>query len=87
MQSQLVGVHHIHATKSAFAAITVQASVDASLGPVEVKLHSRVVTWGDPVHGGDSSAAQDRLEDIVQLQGTKQPAEVRTFSNLLFFPL
>lgn len=78
VQSQLVGVHHIQATKSAFAAITVQASVDASAADrLQVKLHSRVVTWGDPVHGGDSSAAQDRLEDIVQLQGTKQPAELR----------
>ena len=74
MQSQLVGVHHIEATKSAFAAITVQAGVEASKNgeaAVKVTLKSRVVTWGDQLHGGDSSDVQHRLDDIVQLKATK----------------
>lgn len=75
VQSQLVGVHHIEATKSAFAAITVQAGVeaskDASEAAVKVTLKSRVVTWGDQLHGGDSSDVQHRLDDIVQLKATK----------------
>ena len=51
MQSQLVGVHHIEASKSAFAAIKVQAGVDAcvpgvaGVAGVQVKLKSGVVTW------------------------------------------
>ncbi|CAL1135104.1 unnamed protein product [Cladocopium goreaui] len=75
VQSQLVGVHHIEATKSAFAAITVQAGVEASKNAseaaVKVTLKSRVVTWGDQLHGGDSSDVQHRLDDIVQLKATK----------------
>ena len=76
MQSQLVGVHHIEATKSSFAAITVQAGVEASKtasseAAVKVTLRSRVVTWGDQLHGGDSSDVQHRLDDIVQLKATK----------------
>lgn len=88
MQSQLVGVHHIEASKSAFAAIKVQAGVDAcvpgvaGVAGVQVKLKSGVVTWGDQAHGGDSSHVQDRLQDIVQLKATKSLAFVysRNFS-------
>ncbi len=76
MQSQLVGVHHIEASKSAFAAIKVQAGVDACVPGVQVKLMSGVVTWGDQAHGGDSSHVQDRLQDIVQLKATKPLAFV-----------
>jgi len=79
VQSQLVGVHHIEASKSAFAAIKVQAGVDAcvpGVPGVQVKLKSGVVTWGDQAHGGDCSHVQDRLQDIVQLKATKSLAFV-----------
>lgn len=70
VESNLTGVHHIEASKSAFAAISVQANVDASKG-VQVQLRSRVVTWGDPMHGGDSNAVSDRLIDVIEIRATK----------------
>ena len=85
MQSQLVGVHHIEATKSAFAAITVQAGVQTSESgngaSVSVTLKSSVVTWGDQLHGGNCADVQNQLEDIVQLKATKflDPVLIRFF--------
>ena len=45
-KAELVDLHRIHAASGAFAA---------------VRTDGRVVTWGDPRGGGDSSAVVDRL--------------------------
>ena len=59
MQDQLKHVQQIHATRSfsggAFAAILGDGSV---------------VTWGDAGCGADSSAVQDQLKDVQQIQTT-----------------
>ena len=39
----------IHAAETAFAAILTEG---------------RVVTWGDPINGGDSSRVQEQLKDV-----------------------
>ena len=49
------GVQHIQATWGAFAAILADGSV---------------VTWGDADCGGDSSAVQDQLRGVQQVQAT-----------------
>ena len=46
VQAELVNVHRIHAASGAFAA---------------VRRDGRVVTWGDPRGGGDSSAVKKYL--------------------------
>ena len=34
------------------------------------KASGSVTTWGDTAHGGDSSAVQDQLKDVQQIQAT-----------------
>ena len=46
VQAELVNVHRIHAASGAFAAVC---------------RDGRVVTWGDPRGGGDSSAVKKYL--------------------------
>ena len=52
MQDQLKNVQQIPASGGTFAAI---------LGD------GTVVTWGDHGHGGDSTAAQNRLRNVQQI--------------------
>ena len=55
MQDKLKNVQHIQATLSAFAAILTDGSV---------------ISWGDPMRGGDSSGVQDQLVNVQQIQAT-----------------
>ena len=45
----------VHSTHRAFAAVLADGSV---------------VTWGDPLFGGDSSKVQSQLRSLRQVQGT-----------------
>ena len=49
------GVQQVRGTEAAFSAILQDGSV---------------VTWGEPFHGGDSSAVQDQLRSVQQIQVT-----------------
>jgi len=49
-------VQQVQVTETAFAAILADGSV---------------VAWGDPDHGGDSSAVQDQLKNVKQIQPTE----------------
>ena len=40
--------------------------------------HGSVVTWGDPDAGGDSSAVQEKLRNVQQVQAT-----LRAFAAIL----
>ena len=61
MQDQLRSVQQIHSTCYAFAAILADGSV---------------VTWGDPVYGGDSSAVQEQLKGVLQVQSSNWAYDV-----------
>lgn len=52
VQAELLDVQQICGSSWAFAAL---------LGD------KTVVTWGDPLNGGDSSAVKERLQDVVEL--------------------
>lgn len=57
----------------------------AVLGP------SRVITWGDPRHGGDASKVQDQLQHVQDsgfehpVEGKQRTCSNRTFLQLFFF--
>ena len=48
-------MQQVRGTEAAFSAILQDGSV---------------VTWGEPFHGGDSSAVQDQLRSVQQIQVT-----------------
>ena len=52
----LRNVQHIQSTGKAFAAISGNGSV---------------ISWVHPRYGGDSSAIQDQLQNVRQIQGTR----------------
>ena len=51
MQDLLINVQEVVASAGAFAALL---------------SNGRIVTWGDPEKGGDSSAVQEQLQDRVR---------------------
>ena len=55
MEHQLVSVRAIQASSGAFAAI---------------KYDGSVVTWGYRIYGGDSSAVQENLIQVQEIQST-----------------
>ena len=69
MQDQLKGVQQIQACGSAFAAILTDGSV---------------LTWGNKLGGGDSSAVQGQLKGLQQIQTCARAfAAIRTNGSVV----
>eukprot|EP00439_Symbiodinium_sp_Y106_P048542 s899_g6.t1 len=74
VRDQLKNVKHIQATHGAFAAIIADGSV-VTWGSVErafaaILADGFVVTWGDAERGGESSAVEDQLITVQQIQAS-----------------
>ena len=59
MQQQLKNVQHIQVCRNMFGAAFAAILANGS-----------VVTWGDVDYGGDSSAVQDQLTNVKQIQAS-----------------
>ena len=61
-------------------AVARRASLSATIEAFALRccVGNKVVTWGDPRHGGDCSAAQDQLTNVQQIQ-----ASSRAFAAIL----
>ena len=66
VREQLKNVQHIQATRCLLGKINI-ALRGAFAGILE---SGAVVTWGDPVGGGDSSHVQEQLQNVQRIQAT-----------------
>eukprot|EP00434_Breviolum_minutum_P031260 symbB.v1.2.027641.t1/scaffold2850.1/size68925/3 len=72
VQDQLRGVQQIQATGQAFVEILEDEYFEAGGAFAAILEDGSVITWGDANSGGDSSAVEDQLRGVQQIQATSQ---------------